>query len=323
MKKLYILFFFWVLSLSLTKAQTNLVPNGGFEIHDTCPTNVGQFNYVSNWSTLLNSPDYYNSCAPYSTTPNSSSPYNFFGYQKPATGNGYAGFWVYDNGSPTYREFIGAILTSPLIIGQKYYVSFKLNLTLGYNSNLACDKTGLRFANIMHTQSNPPAINNIADIYAASIITDSSNWTTIFDSFIADSAYSFIEVGNFFDTPNTNFITEWHSAGSNQSYYYVDDVCVSTDSLYSLNWTDTNSITGISKYNLEQNIRIYPNPSTTGIFYTNTNLIDKQIAVYDLLGNAIENLYINNNTIDLGNLENGIYFIIINNRPKQKIIINK
>jgi hypothetical protein len=326
MKKLYILFFFWILSLSFTKAQTNLVPNGGFEILDTCPNNVGQLNYAVNWS-MINSPDYYNSCASYSITPNSSVPENFFGYQFPASGNAYAGFWAYTTTNPSYREMAETQITSPLTVGQKYYIKFKLNLTLGYTSNSGSDKFGLRFTNILHTQSNPSIINNWAHIYNNSIITDTLNWTTVFSSFVADSAYNFVEIGNFFDNANTNILPLRYQGGQNLSYYYIDDICVSMDSLYTLNWADTNHTTNTNIYYSKQSINIYPNPSSGKVFVDLKGLNNQsKISVCNIYGIEIKNLEItsDNNTIEFE--ESGIYFIYIisgSSKITQKIIINK
>lgn len=302
------------------KSQINLVLNGGFEMHDTCPTNVGQFNYVDNWNILLNSPDYYNSCASYSISPNSSVPYNFLGYQYPASGNAYSGISTFIDGCcPEYREFMGAQLVTPLVIGQKYYVAFKLVLTLGYTSNSGADKVGLRFANVQHTQFTPPLINNMADVYTTSIITDSLNWTTIFGMFIADSSYGFIEMGNFFENDSTN-IQVLRPQASNWSYYYVDDVCISTDSLYSLNWTN-----GIDMLFAAPEFNLYPNPSTGKVrLKVNSASKGANIFICDVYGNEMKNVKINSEEIEFQ--EGGIYFITISNRSSRttkKIVINK
>lgn len=218
-------FLFVILLISNISFAQNLVPNPGFEMYDTCPNTVGQFNFTTNWNILYNSPDYYNSCC---TNPLVSVPYNMLGYQYADSGNAYAGFWCYSD--PLYREIIGTQLTSPLVVGQKYYVRFRINLSLNYNSNSACDKVGLRFTTVQHSPTNPPPINNTADIYTTNIITDTLNWTTVSGSFIANAAYSFIEIGNFFDNANTN-IQVIRFQNSDYAYYYIDNVCISTDSM--------------------------------------------------------------------------------------------
>lgn len=68
------------------------------------------------------------------------------------------------------------------------------------------------------------------------IVTDSLNWVRIFGSFTADSAYEFIVIGNFFDDVNTDTLIMNGDSICYFSYYFLDDVCISTDSLFSLNY---------------------------------------------------------------------------------------
>lgn len=106
--------------------------------------------------------------------------------------------------------------------------------------------------------SDPDALRvlpNACTIYCDSIIKDTVNWVKIFGSFVADSAYKYLIIGNFFDA---NHFDTLHL--TDQTYqvilYYVDDVCLSTDSIYTQNWT---GIKEISKNQLI--ISIFPNPT--------------------------------------------------------------
>jgi type IX secretion system substrate protein len=327
MKKHYLLLLLiWVMSFSFLQSQTNLVPNPSFEIHDTCPNTEDYITYSTHWypsaSDLAN---YFNVCA---TNPVFSVPDNIAGYQYAASGNAYAGLASYISAVYTpsnYTEIIGTQLVSSLIVGQKYYIKFKLNCAIGGDgSNTAIDKMGIRFTMIQHNSTNNTTpINNFADVYATSIVSDTTNWTQIFGSFVADSAYSYIEVGNFFDYLHTNTQIIKSSGGSaNTSFYFVDDICVSTDSVYTNNWVW--SPTGIEQLTANsKRVTIYPNPSSNGVFYSNTSFINEQAEVYDVLGNLVKQVtLISKNVIDLSDLQNGIYFIAINDETKQKIIIN-
>ena len=91
---------------------------------------------------------------------------------------------------------------------------------------------------------------NSCTIYSDSIITDTLNWATINFEFLADSNYTYIYLGNFFDAQNTDTL---YSTGQG-AYYYIDDVCLSTDSNY------CETILSIGQ-NSETNFSIYPNPS--------------------------------------------------------------
>src|SRR5207253_1670664 len=102
--------------------------------------------------------------------------------------------------------------------------------------NIATNKIGALIATYQYYDTTgKTSFKNYATLYADSIIKDSINWTKISGSFIADSIYKYLIIGAFFDnahldTLNLPFDTNGNS--HNQvSYYYIDDVCVSTDSL--------------------------------------------------------------------------------------------
>lgn len=319
--------FFFLIFVVKTYSQQNLVPNPSFEIYDTCPNTSGQINYAVNWSSYANSPDYFNVCA--DTSSLFSIPYSGFGYQYPHTGNAYCGFYAYGNPTPhDYREILGVTLITPLMIGTKYYISFFVNLSYGYLAHqnffptrTKANKIGVRFSTIPHSIYNPAPVNNFAHIYTDSIITDTLNWVIIKGEFTADSAYRYLSVGNFFDDAHTDTLMFPTNFGSLGAYYFVDDVCVSTDSSYSLNWW-----TGITAFKNEDNLIVYPNPSCGRIFINIMGVHKQSITIRDIYGRELSEseIHITNNYIDFTN--SGIYFITINNSNStytKKIIINK
>ncbi len=96
-----------------------------------------------------------------------------------------------------------------------------------------------------------------------------------------------------------------------------------------------NSVTGISEADFSNNIRIYPNP-TQSLANISFNLSDTKkvsITVADVVGRIVKNisskiLIVGNNkiTVDLSELNNGIYFIRVssnNIRLVEKILIEK
>lgn len=301
MRKITKILLFCFLIKNAIKAQTNLVPNGSFENYSQCPNTVNQVTYSVDWLTLSQTPDYFNACA---TNTDISIPINLFGQQYPASGNGYMGLFSYVASVPNAREIIGAQLTNSLSIGQKYYIKFKLNLTLDYVSNTATDKVGIRFSTVQHNSvTASPPINNFAHVYATAPITDSTNWTMIFKSFVADSNYKFIEVGNFFDDANTIKLIQWPQT-TNRSYYYFDELCVSTDSLFTLNYT-----TSIPNQVKEKRFMIFPNPTSNNILFFSVNLENANVKFFDLTGMEVDSYKIEySNQIRL-NLPEGFYII--------------
>ena len=217
----------------MTHAQGNLVLNPSFEDTIACPNSVGQINLASNWSAYALSPDYFNSC----NANQFSVPTNFGGYQKAATCNAYCGLICYAGqgaGLSNTREFVGGNLASAVVIGQKYFVSLKVSLCLNATTlNCASNNIGINFSIIAYNPGtgNPAPISNSAKVFVTSIVVDSVNWIKISGSFIADSAYSHIIIGNFFNDANTDTLLMDGGSSWKYAYYYLDDVCVSTDSM--------------------------------------------------------------------------------------------
>ncbi len=294
---------FWRVSNVLAQ---NLVPNPSFEDTVACPFGAGQLNLASGWSSYRNSPDYFNSCS----NSNMSVPMNIAGYQFAHSGNAYCGvatWWIY----PNIREYVGIQLLSPTIIGQKYYVSFFVSFSCGGTVSIATNKMGCTLSTLPYSVGNPFPINNQSLFHSDSILTDTVNWIKLSTSFIADSAYQYLIIGNFYDDNNTDTLSV-NNIG-NVGYYYIDDVCLTTDSIYNDTWT------GI-EYHHESNISIIPNPANTFI-KINGMEGELEINIYDLVGRIVRHTKINNNLLNTESISNGIYLIKIDS--KDKTIIKK
>ena len=224
------------LALPRCEAQ-NLVPNPSFEQTDTCPYSIG-FNLGDRplyWNRWDQSPDYFHACA---DTINGVDtlvgvPWNGFTWQYAHDGDAYVGMSCFEPGD--FRELVGAPLIEPLVVGQTYYVSYWVNLaTEGsyWVTRWACNNQGVHFTMDEHiwsgqTGSGPEfAPRNYAHVNNPTIITDTANWTLVSGSFVADSAYQYIVLGNFFNdalTDTLHFITGPSAA----AYYLYDAICVS------------------------------------------------------------------------------------------------
>lgn len=324
MKKL-LLYTVFIFSAVCGYAQ-NLVPNGSFEQYSSCPNSTGQLSNTGNWNWAGATTDYYDSCSPQG---NMSVPLNIYGYQYAFEGSAYIGMNVYainESGSPFYaREPAQTAMNNSLSIGTKYFVSFKVALTLNnFESCCATNKLGARFTTFSYTDangSNPAPIDNFAHIYSNSIVTDTVNWTTISGSFVADSAYSYITIGNFFDSTHLQIIDYFGNfPQTSAAYYFVDDVRVSTDSLY--------TVTSLPKFDYTNELNIYPNPSN-GLIKIKAQQSNSTyfIRVFNSLGQEVFNHnVIETNSLDLTFLVDGFYNIVITNTKEQystKLIIQK
>jgi len=310
-----------LLFLSLAAQAQNLVPNYSFEDTVACPTSIDQVYNSTGWSSFGNTSDYFNSC---STGNVSSVPNNFFGYQFAHSGNAYCGLYNYTPPpSSNYREYIGTQLSDSMLIGSQYFISFYTNLS----NMLRCksNKIGIRFSTVSYSSVQPPLLNNWAHLFSQSLISDTVNWVFISGSFIADSNYKYIIIGNFFDNANTDTLDCGPTPGT-VSYLYIDDVCVSTDS-----FTCNNIKEGIPLVMQEEEIKLYPNPSEGSFYLDNPVSFEiNEIKIYDAKLNAVEfyfkKIYYGKYLVRLINPSDGIYFIYALSKNERyfarKIIIN-
>ena len=73
---------------------------------------------------------------------------------------------------------------------------------------------------------------------------------------------------------------------------------------------------------LFESMRMYPNPAKDKISFSLTNDFDQyQINIYNILGKKIETYKnLTSNTIDIGNLKNGVYIVKIMHEKKSKTL---
>lgn len=312
MKKIICIFILFSFSRQVL-GQMNFVPNPSFEdtvgacVNSLSGGTTDMVKKARYWKNFSMSADYFNACATPSTV---SVPYNVFGFQNAATGNAYSGFLAcHDSTSATdAREILGVQLTQTLSIGQKYFVSFNVVRTEAQGGHCwACNKIGVKFttfdANYPDTQQNNPLANNFSQVYSTTIITDSINWTTVKGSFVADSVYKYVLIGNFFKDNQTQYST---CPNTLAGYFFVDDVCVSTDSNYCNLWTK------IYEQNINRTLLIYPNPTSgnVNIKFPDQSIIHKLI-VTNHYGQIIFQKTNFDGSLDLNNISDGLYFIQI------------
>jgi len=203
----------------------NLVPNGSFEEYTECPTTINGGNYfpVVDWtSPTTASPDYFNSCGSIGV----SIPNNLYGIQTVFSGNGYVGIVVYRE--IDYTEYVQVALTEMLLAGQKYYVSFNVSLA-EKSSSCGIKEIGAYFSPV--AISTNTSLHFTPQIqFSDSVITDTIGWTNIKGSFIANGNEQYLLIGNFNSHQNTTSVPINYNTNV-LSYYYVDEVCVSVDSI--------------------------------------------------------------------------------------------
>ncbi len=219
------------------EAQGNLVPNPSFEVPDSCP---GTHTFLTPgegplyWFSGGGTPDYYQSCVP--PPSEASVPHSDYAYQYPQDGENYIGIGTYEVNSGGLREYAMVQLITPLVQGQTYTVSFYANAawngTSMYPQNyVASSHIGALFTMQPRpwTGGDPwPLATGSAHVFHPWVIADTVNWTMVSGSFVSDSAYQYLMLGNHFDnsiTDTVHFLPPqiWLPV----AYTLVDNVCVS------------------------------------------------------------------------------------------------
>ena len=217
----------------------NLVPNWDFESYTTCPAGISELDKVAPWfNATAATPDYYNACVPVMGMCN--CPDAFLGYQQARSGVGFTGFIAYEDGgfllcpdpltSSTWREYMEIQLISPLVAGESYCVEYYVNLP--NDVKYATETFGMYFSNtIINSGTTVNLLNTPQVVNNAGFITDTVNWTLVSGTYTATGGEQYIIIGNFEDDAGTNVNCANSGSFNGYAYIFVDDVCVTPDSI--------------------------------------------------------------------------------------------
>ncbi|MFN8287382.1 MAG: T9SS type A sorting domain-containing protein [Chitinophagales bacterium] len=135
------------------------------------------------------------------------------------------------------------------------------------------------------------------------------NWVEVSGSFVADSNYQFLSIGDFFKNDSTDILILPNQPLYNNlgSYYYVDDVYVGED--------EPNEI----KEANERVIAIYPNPAsefvTLDYGFTNWTKGDIELQIVNSIGQTVYGQQLPSYSafqkIDVSHFANGVYLVTI------------
>ncbi|HXB12928.1 MAG TPA: T9SS type A sorting domain-containing protein, partial [Bacteroidia bacterium] len=133
-------------------------------------------------------------------------------------------------------------------------------------------------------------------------LTDTLHWIKVTGSYKANGGEQYIVIGNFKNDTVSHIEYLGHKTAIGYgSYYYIDDVFVTTDSLLA-------GASEVKKKNEE--VKLYPNPNS-GLFTVsreNTN-VKAEVGIYNMLGEKIytTELSTENTEIDLNHKAGGLY----------------
>lgn len=317
MKHIY--FFLLLCSMFYNSKSQNLIANSSFEntINNyDCSGSYANYQisapvfgapFIDSWLGVQ-SPDYFNTSC-FSASPYQygyGTPANRFGEIQPKTGNAYSGFIVFAI-QGEYKEFVFQHLSSPLISGKSYCLSFYVSRA---DRNQYAIKNIGAYLSATIPSSNSPTTNYFNFIpqveNQSGFITDTTQWTQIQGCFTANGGEQYITIGNF----NYNVNTDTLYVGTNNpdpnytnplydySYYYIDDV-----SLYEQTSVGTHYLDDDKFY-------IYPNPTKDllkiDVGRIKNNNEDYTIKIVDTFGKEIFHETLNEE-INVSKLHQGIY----------------
>jgi hypothetical protein len=262
-----------ILKSSIGNSQ-NLVSNGDFELYSNCPTGFGELFRASGWyNPTAASPDYLNSCSA-----TAGVPLNQAGFQNASSGNGFAGINLYRLNVSSYREYIQTTLINSLSPGVIYCIEFKINLA--DSSDNYVNSIGAAFSTNAISQSGSGVLNFSPQVETSFYISDSLNWITVRDTFMANGGEKYLTIGNFKSDQNTGSI----QINNNNfgALYFIDDVSVTV--------FDTSCILSTkvpSSFRPENHFNLYPVVTEGGITLTSNFYHRGYLRAYDLTGKLI------------------------------------
>ena len=208
----------------------NLVPNGSFEEYTHCPDYWDQLGgNVAGWDVCANSPDFFHTCR---DSADLGVPFNWRGYQQASHGQGYGGVITYKWNAPSNREFVCAELSQPLSPGVPADLSMKVALGgFGsywlYSPNWTSRGIGMLLTTQPFMWTTGSSYPNAAQLYMHTVFTDTTDWVLLSASYVPDSAYQYVTIGNFFeDSLSAPTLLDTVYGNLNGAYVFIDEVCI-------------------------------------------------------------------------------------------------
>lgn len=289
MKK--VVFILLLLMGSMANAQ-NLIPDPTFDSLSSCPgQGIPIDNISEHWYAVAGFPGIMHSCAqglPFGV------PQNLFGYEPAQSGGGYGLFLT-----AGLYDYLGTHLDAPLTVGTTYRISYYYSLgdSSQYSAYPGIDVL-LSVEHLDYSFSPGPG----RTIIPGDTLNNRNGWKLFTATFVADSAYEYLAVGNF-RTSIPNTISDCPTCPYGTAIGLIDNVCLSESGC---------AATGIADVE-RKTVNVYPNPTTGHIRIE--GLGDWQL--YDMNGKALMNG--EDGTYDLEGLVPGTY--ILKGNSRQLIVV--
>jgi PKD repeat protein len=209
-------FFLAVAFYSHALVAQNLISNPGFETFSALPVTYGEFNLATGWENCSGggTPDYFNTAGTVG---------NYFGMNLPHMGDGMAGLCPYHGTVLGFREYLSTPLSTPMVAGLTYEVSFWLASGVNGGYGYGCNNVGVAFSQGPLVQTGSGPILLAPQVEITTVFYD-TNWTQFSFQFPATAAYDYFTIGNFRDDASTT--AQQFGVAYDAVYYFVDDIVV-------------------------------------------------------------------------------------------------
>lgn len=300
--------FLFLFFIAFASMPQNMIADWSAEDVYQCPNSLGFVElFLNDWTSFRGSPDYFHSCCQQSGL----CWYNSLGYQEPRTGDGYMGAVTYFGNLPETREYFGVSLIEPLEIGESYFISFHASMAYSYvplgDSKWGSNNLGFLLMTSNYLDSEEQGvIPNFSHYRMDTLHTDTTNWVEISTVLVADSAYTLIAFGNFYDDESTEAVAPFNEKPIyGYAYYYFDDFCVSKGA---------NGCDEVLSVQERDNplINLYPNPTSDLLHFQSRTPVNR-LHVMDLSGRVVmqtDPLKSFEGVLDLTDYSIGMYFIL-------------
>jgi len=318
--------------------------------------------------------------SPYGDNTDFNVPYNSYGYQYAHTGNSYIGLVFgradstpvnFSLSNPPLSTYISDSLLQPLTIGHVYEFSMYVNAAdqRGWQDKVNCENfdvtngLGFKLNTFRRNRSLGSSVTFLQNPKHAfifdTLISDTTDWVLLKKRFVADSAYTYLQLGYYFNT------TEYKSSLIKNSIYhitpnlhysvhFIDDVSLvdlgdqsnltdtKTETTYVNTHEDSYVLGAVKHYTLPNKLVEPIDANEMSLFVNNANheaevhftgnfAYGTSMQLYAIDGRQEMNQTFPANpnavySFSLNDLTNGIYICSLNNAAQHKsfkIVVNK
>lgn len=310
--------------VSMSFAQ-NLVPNPSFEeVPSPFCGIMSQGDFSQTLADWINptqaSPSVYSTsiepaCYNFQPISEYDGPIGIKGSQMPRTGETMAGIWVYTIPDFNQRQYIQVEFESPLEVGIEYEVEFYVSLA--DSMEFYTDKLGAYLSVNAPSSMNDGPLNFTPQVEASSFIDEASEWVLVSGTIVAQEAYEYITIGNFYNDASTETLSNPLHSGAISTYgayYFIDDVNVSATSSNGINEP------------IEKTISIYPTLVTNVLIIEGVGANEPtQIDIFNSTGGLVFSSSAQSPRVELNvaAFPEGVYHVVLSSatgRITQKVV---